>query len=82
MATLWNGSADQTNRTPGSIQARQNGCTCDPSINTQGRGLMTGEKDLSGRPLFLVTSGCGLHATTDVGHKGNTNTSRTGVTMG
>jgi hypothetical protein len=62
MATLWTGSPDNSNRTPGSVWARAAGCTCDVWANQQGRGSASGMKDTLGRPVFHVASGCGQHS--------------------
>lgn len=52
---------DDTVFTPGSIQSAQEGCTCDPYVNLQGRGHASGRKDTLGRPVFSVARDCPMH---------------------
>lgn len=42
---------------PGSEEAIEKGCTCDPQNNHQGRGVHIGNKE----PLFWKNEHCPLH---------------------
>lgn len=50
---------------PGSPEARAAGCTCDPGLNHDGRGVAD---PLTSRPLYSPDNDCPLHGLTALAH--------------
>lgn len=48
---------------PGSREARDLGCRCPVVENGLGRGAFGGVRGEDGRPVFVVSGNCPMHAT-------------------
>jgi hypothetical protein len=51
------GRSKEPEHTPGSPEAIAEGCTCDPVINSHGRGTLSS----SGQVAFMPNNDCPLH---------------------
>jgi hypothetical protein len=47
--------------TPGSDEAKSQGCKCPRMDNAYGAGYLGGAKDKDGKPVFVIRADCPIH---------------------